>query len=128
MLGDDGTGALWEHWHGRESRCHAWSATPVYDLSREVLGVRPADGRYVVAPATCGLTWAEGRYPTPHGDIAVAWRVEDGCFKIALEAPVEIDLLMPSGDRTKVPAGRRSFDCPAPGEGLSGAQSSSWRV
>ena len=37
----DGDGTLWEHWHGEESRCHAWSATPVYDLSTEVLGVKP---------------------------------------------------------------------------------------
>jgi hypothetical protein len=90
MLADEGTGALWEHWHGRESRCHAWSATPVYDLSREILGVRPAApalATFRVEPQIAGLSWAEGRYPAPHGDIGVRWRVDGGTFRLELDVP-----------------------------------------
>ncbi len=102
MLDADGTETLWEHWHGRESRCHAWSATPVYDLSREVVGVRPLAPGYAsfsVEPYTAGLAWAEGRYPSPRGDIGVAWRIAEGRFVLELDVPPgsEARVVLPRG-------------------------------
>jgi hypothetical protein len=97
MLDASGFGTFWEHWHGNESRSHAWSATPVYDLSREVLGVFPTSPGYVtfrVQPHPCGLDWARGRYPTPLGDIAVAWRRSG--------SSIEIDLGVPDGAAAEV--------------------------
>jgi hypothetical protein len=104
MLDADGTGALWEHWHGRESRCHAWSATPVYDLSREVLGVRatsPGFAAFDVAPTPHDLAWAEGRYPTPLGDIGVSWRRDAAAFTLTITVPpnAEATAVTPDGVR-----------------------------
>lgn len=59
------------------SLCHAWSATPSFDLSTDILGVEPiADGfrRLRVAPQCCDLEWARGSFPTPYGDVLVAWQ------------------------------------------------------
>lgn len=87
---DAGATTLWEHWTGWASRCHAWSATPTFDLSTEVLGVRPlASGfsRFAVEPHLVGLTWAKGAFPTPHGDITVSWERADGKFRIEVTAP-----------------------------------------
>ncbi|HYL57498.1 MAG TPA: alpha-L-rhamnosidase C-terminal domain-containing protein, partial [Candidatus Acidoferrales bacterium] len=55
-------------------RCHAWSATPTYDLTTWVLGVRPTAPGYAraqIAPRFGPLLHLEGRVPTPHGAIEV---------------------------------------------------------
>jgi len=80
------------------SKCHAWSATPTWDLSADVLGVAPlADScrRLRVAPQPCGLQWARGRYPTPHGEVVVAWRRQD-------EGGYSLDLTLPAGCEAEV--------------------------
>jgi len=58
-----------------KSLCHAWGASPVYLLGKYYLGVRPTQpgyAAYLVEPHLGGLTWIEGKVPTPHGDIAVS--------------------------------------------------------
>jgi alpha-L-rhamnosidase len=102
MLAQGGTDTFWEHWHGRESRCHAWSATPSYDLSRELLGVTPlAPGfaRFRIEPHAGALTWAEGRYPSVRGDIAIAWRRDGGRFVLEIDVPsgTECEVVLPPG-------------------------------
>jgi len=85
-----GSSTFWEHWHGEESQCHAWSATPTFDLSTEVLGVRPlAPGfaLFAVEPHPAGLRWARGTFPTPAGDITVAWEQGEGSFRLEVEVP-----------------------------------------
>jgi hypothetical protein len=72
------------------SQCHAWSATPSFDLSTEVLGVRPlAPGfaRLSVEPHAAGLEWARGVFPSPAGDIPVAWERLNGGFRLEVEVP-----------------------------------------
>lgn len=62
----------WDAPPGTSSRCHAWSATPVYDLSTHVLGVKPLDVAYTkatIAPLFGALERLRGRVPTPHGFI-----------------------------------------------------------
>jgi hypothetical protein len=57
-----------------KSLCHAWGASPLYLLGRYYLGVKPTQpgyAAYVVEPDLGGLTWIEGKVPTPRGDIAV---------------------------------------------------------
>jgi hypothetical protein len=102
MLADDGVDTMWEHWHGEDSRCHAWSATPTYDLSTEVLGVRPlAPGfaRFRVAPHIEGLDWAEGVYPSVRGDIAIAWQRSAAALTLEIDVPpgTEAEVVLPSG-------------------------------
>jgi hypothetical protein len=85
-----GSSTFWEHWHGEASQCHAWSATPTFDLSTEVLGVRPlAPGfaRFAVEPHPAGLDWARGAFPSPAGDITVAWEHSKGSFRLEVEVP-----------------------------------------
>ena len=110
-----GATTLWESFDPTASLCHGFSATPVYQLSTEVLGVYPlAPGftRFRVAPQPADLTHARGVFPTVHGEIEIAWeRSPDG---IALEVTV------PEGTRAEVvaPAGYRldsRSDALAPG-------------
>lgn len=110
MLDAGGTDTFWEHWHGEESRCHAWSATPVYDLSREVLGVRPLEpgfARFRVEPHLAGLAWAEGVYPSVRGDIAVSWRRDGASFTLDIDVPPDAaaEIALPRGARDATPGG-----------------------
>lgn len=79
-----GDSAFEEYWGARDgsgSRCHAWSATPTYDLTTWVLGVRPAAPGYSraeIAPHFGSLMHLEGRVPTPHGLIEVKLDREAG--------------------------------------------------
>ncbi len=85
-----GSSTFWEHWHGEASQCHAWSATPTFDLSTEALGVRPLEPgfvRFAVEPRTAGLNWARGAFPSPAGEITVSWEREKGRFRLEVEVP-----------------------------------------
>jgi hypothetical protein len=56
------------------SDCHAWSASPNYDLLATVLGVTPAEPGFKsvrIEPHLGPLTWVEGKVPHPLGDITV---------------------------------------------------------
>jgi alpha-L-rhamnosidase len=71
----------WDARAGTGSRCHAWSATPTYDLTTHVLGVRPTAPGYAkarIAPRFGPLKHLEGRVPTPRGMIAVSLDRERG--------------------------------------------------
>jgi hypothetical protein len=78
-----------EYWAapaGRSSRCHAWSASPTYDLVAYVVGVRPAAPGYasvVVDPHLGPLRWAAARVPTPRGWVSVRVQGDD----VSVEAP-----------------------------------------
>jgi hypothetical protein len=94
-----GSSTFWELWRADlslstpdtdASQCHAFSATPTFDLSTEVLGVRPlAPGfaLFAVEPHTAGLDWARGAFPSPAGDITVAWEQAEGSFRLEVEVP-----------------------------------------
>jgi alpha-L-rhamnosidase len=70
---------FWQAPPGTTSRCHGWSASPTFDLTTHVLGVRQiiesADDlgfrRAVVAPSFAGMGRVGGVVPTPHGDLVV---------------------------------------------------------
>jgi alpha-L-rhamnosidase len=79
--GDTSFEEYWDARTGTGSRCHAWSATPTYDLTTWILGVRPAAPGYSraeIAPQFGKLRHLEGRVPTPHGLIEVKLDREDG--------------------------------------------------
>jgi alpha-L-rhamnosidase len=74
----------------RTSHCHVYSVLPAYLLSRYVLGVHPLQpgfSRFEVNPRPCGLLWAKGKFPTPHGEIEIAWRAEGGKLHLSLTVP-----------------------------------------
>ncbi|MGH2807052.1 MAG: hypothetical protein ACRDKT_07230, partial [Actinomycetota bacterium] len=93
-----GNGCFEEYWDaepGLGSRCHAWSATPVYDLATTVLGVRgiePGIGTVSIEPDLGDLEWAQGAVATPHGFLEV--RAERGRAP-SVTAPDEVKVLIP---------------------------------
>lgn len=81
---------FWDAAPGTSSRCHGWSASPTYDLTSYILGVRPAEpgyGRALLDPYLGPLTRAEGRVPTPHGWLSVSLSRD----------PSEVQVMVPEG-------------------------------
>jgi hypothetical protein len=97
-----GATTLWESYDPIASLCHGFSATPVYQLSTEVLGISPLDPgftRFQVLPQLGDLDYADGLFPTVHGDIEVRW--ERAAERVDLDVTVPNDtmaeLIPPSG-------------------------------
>jgi alpha-L-rhamnosidase len=108
---DAGATTWWEEWVQRpdSSECHAWSGSPTFDLSTEVLGVRPTGpgfSTFAVEPKTAGLTYAKGVFPTVKGDIRVDWSRNGQTFSLNLVSPpqtkVEIALPVKKTSRIRV--------------------------
>lgn len=90
-----GATTLWESFEPIASLCHGFSATPVYQLSRHVLGVEalaPAFARFAVRPIAGTLDWATGVVPTPHGPIDIDWQIVDGAMVVDIAYPEECTL------------------------------------
>jgi hypothetical protein len=78
---DQGATTWWENFDPRWSRCHQWSGTPTWLLSRLLLGVEvEPDGGLRVGLFPCGRTAASGTMPLPGGGVLeVRWeRAGDG--------------------------------------------------
>ncbi|MFP4250577.1 MAG: alpha-L-rhamnosidase C-terminal domain-containing protein [Armatimonadota bacterium] len=97
-----GATTVWEMFGDKitRSRCHAWSAGPLYFLEAHQLGVEPAlpgFERATIAPIPLDLDWCEGRMPTPHGEIEVAWERDEQMFGIGVGLPdgVRADVILP---------------------------------
>jgi hypothetical protein len=96
-----GSLTLWEtaaganDFSGAGSLCHGWSSIPAYYYNRYVLGVEPLEPgfkKFRIAPYPDRFYHAEGRVPTPHGDIAVEWRRDgDGRLIYRAEGPAGLE-------------------------------------
>jgi len=75
----------------RHSLCHGWASGPTAWMSRHILGVEvlaPGCTLVRIDPHLGDLDWAEGTYPTPHGNIRIRHeRLPDGSVKSTVEAP-----------------------------------------
>ncbi len=103
-----GATTLWESFDPTASLCHGFSATPVYQLSTEVLGVYPLEpgfARFRIAPQLVDLSRARGVFPTVRGDIAVAWQRD--------AHGLEMELTVPDGTSAEVEA-PQGFRLPGP--------------
>src|SRR5205823_2172748 len=72
------------------SLCHGFSATPVYQLSKGVLGIEPVTAgyrRFRLNPQPAGLQWARGAVPTPLGPILVDWQRRGCALELTVEHP-----------------------------------------
>ncbi|MEX2207818.1 MAG: alpha-L-rhamnosidase C-terminal domain-containing protein, partial [Myxococcota bacterium] len=99
-----GATTLWESFAPTASLCHGFSATPVFQLSTEVLGVTPlAPGftRFRFAPQPADLSFARGVFPTAAGDVRVDWIRRPDRIELALEVPpgARAELVDPPGFR-----------------------------
>ena len=84
------------------SLCHAWSAFPLAEFLRGVLGVKPGKPGFAeihIQPQPLHLTFAKGSVPTPHGKVSVNWKTENSVFSIEVTAPAGIPLciVLPDG-------------------------------
>jgi len=115
-----GATTFWEDWNsqvGWGSLCHAWSASPTYHLSQQILGVVPtAPGftRAAIMPRAGGLTSAHGRVPTRHGQIHVTWEVAGGVMRGAVSIPpgMTAQVFGCDGSVTEALPGHTSFEWP----------------
>ncbi len=80
----------------RHSLCHGWASGPTPFLSRQILGVKPVEPGYrkiKIEPELGGLTYAEGKIPTPFGVISVQHTVTDGKIKTNISLPDGVEVV-----------------------------------
>jgi alpha-L-rhamnosidase len=69
---------------------HGWGGTPLIQMSSRILGVTPATpgfAKIAIRPQPCGLKFARGVVPTPHGNVDVDWRREGAQFTLKVTVP-----------------------------------------
>ncbi len=112
---EKGATTFWENWEGPCSRCHAWSASPLYHLSQQVLGVMPVEmgWKHVrIAPLAMKLEFARGRVPSPLGAIRVEWEKagEDQlAVRVDLPRGMSAEFVSPLGQIRILEAGAHEF-------------------
>jgi hypothetical protein len=111
---DAGAVSFWELWANKESRCHAWSSSPLYHISQQVLGVMPTAPGWTkvrIQPLPMKLEFAKGAVPTPKGPIKVEWeRAEDQLVvRVDLPQGIEVEFISPSGEKRNLDAGVSEF-------------------
>jgi hypothetical protein len=115
---DQGATTFWEMWESgvHLSRCHAWSAAPLYLLTENVLGVTPVEPgwrRVRIAPMAAKLEFAKGVVPSPLGRIIVEWeKVGDDQLAVRVELPqgMEADFVGPLGETRSLDSGMHEFN------------------
>ncbi len=114
---DQGATTFWEIWEptATTSRCHAWSASPLYHLSQQVLGVMPVDVGWKqvrIAPLAGRLEFAKGTVPSPHGLIRVEWeRAAEDQLAVRVDLPpgMEAEFVSPLGEIRSLESGSHEF-------------------
>lgn len=106
---DSGTPTLWENgvyssgkagFGGSASLCHGFSTSPVDFLQTVLLGITPVQpgfSEFRFEPVPCGLSFARGMVPTPHGAIRVKWKLQN--------ESIHAELLIPEFTLAHTPAG-----------------------
>ena len=91
------------------SDCHAWGASPNFELFRTVLGVdsaAPGFRRVAIRPFLGRLTRLSGAIPHPRGEVAVSLALERGALRATITLPDGVDgELLWGGQRRPVPSG-----------------------
>jgi hypothetical protein len=84
----------WSEWNGPDTRsdCHAWGASPNFELLRTVAGIEPAAPgfrRVRIAPNPGSFQTVSASMPHPRGTIRVELRREGNKLNAAIELPPE---------------------------------------
>lgn len=80
----------------RRSLCHGWASGPTAFLSREVLGIVPAEPGFKkikIAPVLGDLSFAKGGVPSPYGVIEVAHTRDGEKIKTEISLPDGIEIV-----------------------------------
>jgi hypothetical protein len=89
MLEMGGTKTLWETWSPKQSECHAWSATPAFDLTTYWAGIYPLTPGFEtveIKPTFDKLDQVDAEFPSCKGNILVHWN------KKLIQDDVEINI------------------------------------
>ena len=111
-----GATTLWENWNGEASHSHPMFGASTEFLFEEILGIKQAENsvRYdkvVISPvfAEC-LSYAKGKITTPHGEISVSWKKENGKIKVGITLCEGINAVFcHKGQKTNLSAGANEF-------------------
>jgi alpha-L-rhamnosidase len=103
MVDSDAT-ITWEAWDQKykpnQDWNHAWGAAPANLLPRYVLGAEPLApgwGRALIQPHLGTLSSAEGRMPTPLGELSVAWtRTTNFVLNLTMPAGMTAEVKLPA--------------------------------
>ena len=69
---------------------HGWCSTPLVQMSSRILGVTPSAPGFKtisIRPELSDLQWANGKVPTPHGDVEVSWSLGGGQLRLDVTLP-----------------------------------------
>jgi alpha-L-rhamnosidase len=98
------------------SDCHAWSASPVYELLATVCGIEPGSPGFAtvrIEPHLGHLKHAEGRVPHPKGEIAVAFVRENEGLQAKVSLPTGVNgVLIWKGRSVDLKPGEQSVHLP----------------
>jgi alpha-L-rhamnosidase len=132
---DQGATTLWESWtpfdsEGRvkESLNHFSMGAVVSFLHQYVAGLQPLEPgyrRFLVAPQPgAGVTWATTHHDSPHGRIAVEWRLTGEVGHLSVEVPpgTLADVRLPSGELHTLDPGSHALMWPPPTQQESPAE------
>ena len=78
----------------RHSLCHGWASGPTPFLMEKIGGIEilePGCKKLRVAPNPAGLDWFKVEYPTPYGNVKVAYSKETG---VSVEAPEGVEIVI----------------------------------
>jgi hypothetical protein len=76
---------------GNASLCHGFATAPVDFFQTAILGVEPLTpgfAEFRLSPKPCGLKFAQGRIPTPHGNICVRWELRGDDLMMDVDVPL----------------------------------------
>lgn len=124
-----GATTIWERWDsmlpdgsinpGQMTSFNHYALGAVADWMHKVVGgINPAEPGYArvrIAPRPGGgLSFAKTSLRTPHGLVAVDWRIEGQTLRVAVDVPesVEADIDLPGAEIQVVGAGHHTFDVP----------------
>ena len=85
----------WAEWNGPDARsdCHAWGASPNYELIRTVAGIEsiaPGFRKVRIAPNPGKLDEVDARMPHPNGEIRVKLKRQNGKLSAEVNLPTGI--------------------------------------
>lgn len=81
---------------GQGTLSHAWSGSPTFYMTTEILGVPLHFGEFdpddlVIAPLSESLDKAEGTVPLPQGSLHVSWHISGDLLFVDVDAPEQIN-------------------------------------
>jgi hypothetical protein len=95
------------------SDCHAWSASPNYDLLSLVCGIRPMSPGFekvIIKPAPGSMKWLEGKVPHPQGWVTLRMEKQGNGYQARLSLPAGISgILLWKGKEITLSGGEKNI-------------------